>query len=43
MGKAYMGINRTTFLIDEKGNINNIIAKPDTANQSQQVLDQWQS
>lgn len=43
MGKAYMGINRTTFLIDEKGNINNIIAKPDTANQSQQVLDEWQS
>ena len=43
MGKAYMGINRTTFLIDEKGNINNIIAKPDTANQSQQVLDEWKS
>ena len=43
MGKAYMGINRTTFLIDKKGNINNIIAKPDTANQSKQVLDQWQS
>ncbi len=43
MGKTYMGINRTTFLIDEKGNINNIIAKPDTANQSQQVLDEWQS
>jgi peroxiredoxin Q/BCP len=43
MGKTYMGINRTTFLIDEKGNINNIIAKPDTANQSQQVLEEWQS
>ena len=43
MGKAYMGINRTTFLIDEKGDINNIIAKPDTANQSQQVLDEWKS
>ena len=43
MGKTYMGINRTTFLIDEKGIINNIIEKPDTANQSQQVLDAWQS
>lgn len=43
MGKTYMGINRTTFLIDEKGNINNIIEKPDTANQSQQVLDEWKS
>ncbi|MCY7420644.1 MAG: thioredoxin-dependent thiol peroxidase [Chitinophagaceae bacterium] len=43
MGKTYMGIDRTTFLIDEKGRINNIIEKPDTANQSQQVLDSWQS
>ena len=43
MGKTYMGINRTTFLIDEQGIINNIIEKPDTANQSQQVLDAWQS
>lgn len=43
MGKTYMGITRTTFLIDEKGLINNIIEKPDTANQSQQVLDSWQS
>ncbi len=42
MGKTYMGITRTTFLIDEKGNINHIIAKPDTANQTSQVLASWQ-
>lgn len=43
MGRNYLGIIRTTFLIDEKGKINNIIEKPDSANQSQQVLDEWKS
>lgn len=42
MGKKYMGTVRTTFLIDEKGFIKKIIAKPDTQNQTQQVLDLWQ-
>jgi peroxiredoxin Q/BCP len=41
MGKSYMGTNRTTFLINEEGNIKKIINKPDTKNQSQQVLDAW--
>ena len=41
MGKTYMGTNRTTFLIDEEGNIKKIITKPDTKNQTQQVLDAW--
>ncbi len=41
MGKSYMGIIRTTFLIDEKGIINNIIHKPDTKNQTAQVLESW--
>lgn len=41
MGKTYNGITRTTFLIDEEGNINNIIVKPDTQNQAAQVLEQW--
>lgn len=40
-GKTYMGINRTTVLIDEDGKIKKIIRKPDTQNQTQQVLDAW--
>ncbi len=43
MGKNYMGTNRTTFLIDEDGTIKKIITKPDTKNQTQQVLDAWES
>lgn len=41
LGKTYMGTNRTTFLIDENGTIRKIIRKPDTKNQTQQVLDAW--
>jgi len=42
MGKNYMGTNRTTFLIDEDGTIKKIITKPDTKNQTRQVLDAWE-
>ncbi len=41
LGKTYLGTNRTTFLIDESGIIKKIIRKPDTKNQTQQVLDAW--
>ena len=41
MGKTYMGTNRTTFLIDEDGRIKKIISKPDTKNQTEQVLEAW--
>lgn len=41
MGKTFMGTIRTTFLIDEKGAIKKILTKIDTANHSQQVLDEW--
>jgi thioredoxin-dependent peroxiredoxin len=41
MGKTYMGTNRTTFLINEKGIIEKIIDKPDTKNHSEQVLELW--
>ncbi len=37
-GKKYMGINRTTFVIDEEGNIAHIITKVDTKAPSEQVL-----
>ncbi|WP_379089317.1 thioredoxin-dependent thiol peroxidase [Pedobacter sp. UC225_65] len=38
-GKKYMGINRTTFIIDEQGNIAHIITKVDTKSPTAQVLD----
>lgn len=38
-GKKYMGTNRTTFIIDEAGNIAHIITKVDTKNATAQVLD----
>ncbi|UKJ08846.1 thioredoxin-dependent thiol peroxidase [Solitalea lacus] len=38
-GKAYMGIARTTFIIDGNGMITHIIDKVDTKNSTQQVLD----
>lgn len=41
MGRSFLGIHRTTFLIDEKGIIKSIITKPETKNQAQQVLDTW--
>lgn len=38
-GKKYMGINRTTFLIDEQGVITHIVKKVDTKNATAQVLE----
>jgi peroxiredoxin Q/BCP len=38
MGKEYMGINRTTFLIDENGNIEKVIEKVDTKNHIAQII-----
>ncbi len=37
-GKKYMGTQRTTFIIDEHGNIAHIIKKVDTKNATAQVL-----
>jgi len=37
-GRAYMGVFRTTFVIDENGFIENIIEKVDTKNHAQQIL-----
>lgn len=41
MGKEFMGTNRTTFLIDEHGNVAHIIEKVDTKNHTQQILEKW--
>lgn len=38
MGKEYMGIARTTFVIDGKGNIAEVISKVDTKNHAAQLL-----
>lgn len=37
-GRKYMGIARTTFIIDEKGVISEIIKKVDTAEHAKQIL-----
>lgn len=37
-GKKYMGINRTTFLIDETGKIKKIIKKPNVSEHADEVI-----
>jgi peroxiredoxin Q/BCP len=37
-GKSFMGVLRTTFIIDEKGVIEKIIAKVDTAGHTEQIF-----
>jgi peroxiredoxin Q/BCP len=38
MGKTSLGIKRTTFIIDEKGNIEDIIETVDTKNHTAQIV-----
>ena len=38
MGREYMGISRTTFVIDEEGMIEEVITKVDTKNHTSQIL-----
>jgi peroxiredoxin Q/BCP len=38
MGKEYMGISRTTFVIDENGLIEDVITKVDTKEHTSQIL-----
>ena len=37
-GRNYMGIARTTFIIDPKGVISHVIEKVDTKNHSAQII-----
>lgn len=39
MGKTYDGIHRTTFIIDEKGDIQEIIEKVKTKEHTSQIID----
>lgn len=38
-GRSYMGVLRTTFIINEEGLIERVITKVDTKNHVQQILD----
>ena len=38
MGRTFMGTVRTTFVIDEKGKIESVIEKVDTANHTEQII-----
>lgn len=38
MGKTYDGIHRTTFIIDEKGTIEDVITKVETKAHTEQIL-----
>jgi peroxiredoxin Q/BCP len=40
-GKKYMGILRTTFLINEKGKIDHIVEKVESKNHSAQIIKVW--
>ena len=39
MGKEYDGIHRTTFIIDEDGNIEEVIKKVKTKAHAEQILE----
>jgi peroxiredoxin Q/BCP len=41
-GRTYMGLHRTTFLIDEKGVIKKIFLKPKSKQHTQEILEAWQ-
>jgi len=40
-GKDYMGVNRTTFIVDEKGIIEKIITKVDTGGHTRQIFEMY--
>ncbi len=42
-GKTYMGLHRTTFLIDEKGVIKKVIAKPKSKQHAEEILQAWEA
>jgi peroxiredoxin Q/BCP len=39
MGKEYEGTHRTTFLIDESGQIQSVITKPKTKDHATEIID----
>ena len=43
MGREYMGVNRTTFLVNEKGKIFKVFEKVKAAGHAQEVLEAYQN
>ena len=43
MGREFMGINRSTFLVDEKGKIFKVFPKVKPAGHSKEVLDAFRN
>jgi thioredoxin-dependent peroxiredoxin len=41
-GRTYMGLHRTTFLIDEKGIVKKIFFKPKSKQHTQEIVEAWQ-
>ncbi len=41
-GRTYMGLHRTTFLIDEKRIVKKIFLKPKSKQHAQEILEAWQ-
>ena len=42
MGREYEGVHRTTFVIDEEGNIEHVVKKVKTKDHAQQILDLYE-
>jgi peroxiredoxin Q/BCP len=40
-GRTYMGLHRTTFLIDEKGKIRKIFTKPKSKTHAEEIVKAW--
>lgn len=40
-GRTYMGLHRTTFLIDEKGKIKGVITRPKNKDHAAEILKTW--
>jgi thioredoxin-dependent peroxiredoxin len=40
-GRTYMGLHRTTFLIDEKGVIRKIFLKPKSKQHTEEIINAW--
>ena len=41
-GKKYLGLHRTTFLIDEKGMIKKVFLKPKSKQHAEEILQAWE-
>ncbi|RYY48328.1 MAG: thioredoxin-dependent thiol peroxidase [Chitinophagaceae bacterium] len=42
-GRKYMGLHRTTFLIDEKGIIRKVILRPKNKMHAEEIIKSWQA